>query len=189
MDHDPDVVSRAVSFLQQTDFAGTIFCRQSLPGTFPLKSALIDSEQAPDIVLALRWWARTNGFDAPGLVTADGGTKGAGTHGSLSAYDMHNILITAGPSFRKGIVSAIPSGNADLAPTILTVLGMIPPSTMDGRVLREALRCFDSTPPPVDTETLEAAVKVGSGAWRQTLKRSKVEGRIYLDCGQGEFRN
>ena len=67
---------------------------------------------------------------------ASGGTAG---HGSTSPWDIHNTLIAAGPDVKRGVSIAAPSVNADLAPTLLKVMGLPIPASMDGRVLDEAL--------------------------------------------------
>jgi len=54
-------------------------------------------------------------------------------------FDLHNTLVAAGPDFRKGVVDPLPSGNTDIAPTVLWILGIQPAAPMDGRVLTEAL--------------------------------------------------
>ena len=64
---------------------------------------------------------------------------GKGTHATLSRFDMHNTLIAAGPDFKRGETDDLPSGNVDLAPTILQILGIKPPQKMDGRILSEAM--------------------------------------------------
>ncbi|MDG0865528.1 alkaline phosphatase family protein [Candidatus Lucifugimonas marina] len=69
-----------------------------------------------------------------------GGTIGVGSHGGSSPAELHNTLIASGPSFDSGLTSNIPSGNIDIAPTVLTLLGITPPDHMDGRVLEEALK-------------------------------------------------
>ena len=53
---------------------------------------------------------------------------------------MHNTLIAAGPSFKKGLVSTLASGDTDIAPTVLHLLDIKPSKGMDGRILWEALR-------------------------------------------------
>lgn len=53
-----------------------------------------------------------------------GGKRGAGTHASLSRFDMHNTLVANGPSFRRGYLDQFPSGNADVTSTILALLGL-----------------------------------------------------------------
>ena len=39
--HDPHVTRRLIEFLQQTDFAGVIFTKEPMPGTFGLEQAKV----------------------------------------------------------------------------------------------------------------------------------------------------
>jgi arylsulfatase A-like enzyme len=188
MQHDADVTRRLVEFLQKSDFAGVIMTREKLEGTFGLKEAMIDSEHAPDVAMAFRWNDEKNAFGVPGMIDADWGRKaGEGTHATLSRFDMHNTLVAAGPSIRRGYGSDLPSGNVDLAPTVLHILGIEPPKTMDGRILVEALKTSDNKPPSPKTETLEATRTFATGVWRQTLQVSRMSSTIYLDEGNGAF--
>jgi hypothetical protein len=99
-------------------------------------------------------------------------------HGSLSRYDMSNTLIAAGPAFKTGLRSEIPSANSDVAPTVLHLLGVAAPEPMDGRVLEEALAGV-TTVPRVESETLQATATAGGRPWQQYLKVSRVAGRTY----------
>src|SRR5207237_8807946 len=47
--HDAAVARRLVEFLQRTDFAGVIFTREGMEGTFTLEKARVDNEHAPDV--------------------------------------------------------------------------------------------------------------------------------------------
>ena len=188
--HDETLTRRLVEFLQQSDFAGVIFTKQSLPGTFPLNDAKIDNAHAPDVVLAFRWKDSKNQFGAPGMIDADWQRKaGEGTHASLSRFDMHNILIAAGPDFRRGQTDESPTGNIDLAPTILHILGIKPPQEMDGRVLSEAMVNTGRVPAgaKAETKTIEVNKDFAGGTWRQSLQISRVGSTIYLDEGNGAF--
>ena len=73
---------------------------------------------------------------------------GKGTHATLSRFDMHNTLIAAGPDFKRGETNDLASGNVDLAPTILQILGIKPPQKMDGRILSEAMTVAIAVPRP-----------------------------------------
>src|SRR5262249_39077543 len=142
------------------------------------------------VVVALRWTAERNENGAPGMFLSVEGTKGKGSHASLSRFDMNNTLVASGPDFKKGFLSDIPSGNIDVAPTVLWILGVKPgvkPSqAMDGRVLHEALATSkEPTPTPV-TRTIEAKRDVGYLQWRQYLKISEVGNAVYFDEGDGE---
>jgi arylsulfatase A-like enzyme len=185
--HDAGVKRRLVEFLQQTDFTGVIFTKEPLPGTFDLSEARIDSKHAPDVVMAFRWNDLKNQFGVPGMIDADWQRKaGKGTHATLSRFDMHNTLIAAGPDFRRGQVDDLPTGNVDLAPTILRIFGITAPQ-MDGRILSEAMINIDMPTLKPETKTIEATKDFPSGTWRQSLQTSRGGSTIYLDEGNGAF--
>ncbi|PYL54293.1 MAG: hypothetical protein DMF29_06535 [Verrucomicrobia bacterium] len=113
---DASVTHRLVEFLQQTDFAGVVFTREPMEGTFTLDKAKIDrpspgsggarNEHAPDVEMAFRWNENKNQFGTTGMIDADWQrAAGKGTHATLSKFEMHNILIAAGPNFRSGLKS------------------------------------------------------------------------------------
>ncbi|HTI69545.1 MAG TPA: alkaline phosphatase family protein [Candidatus Limnocylindria bacterium] len=185
IDRDETAIRKTVSVLQQCDFTGVIFSRLNIEGTFPLASVHYDGTNAPDIVVSMKWSGDKNDFDAPGMIVGTGGTKNTGTHGSLSRYDMNNTLVVRGPDFKKGVISDIPSGNIDLAPTILDILDVKPTVPMDGRVLREAYAGTDAKP-EVKESKLEASTKLGFMQWSQYLNIVQVENATYYDHGNGE---
>jgi len=189
IDHQEETIQRLVEFLQGTDFAGVIFSRIPLEGTFPLDQVHINTTNpAPDVVVSMRWTADLNDYGAPGMIVADNGTKGKGTHASLSRFDMHNTLVAKGPDFRRGMVNDLPSGNIDVAPTVLHILGISPPEPMDGRVLFEALRESRSASSQPETKTIEARHDIGVLEWRQYLKYTTYENTVYFDEGNGAPR-
>jgi arylsulfatase A-like enzyme len=188
--HDGTVTRRLVEFLQQSDFAGVIFTKQGLPGTFHLNDAKIDNPHAPDVVMAFRCNDSKNQFGTPGMIDADWQREaGKGTHATLSRSDMHNTLIAAGPGFRRGQTDDLPTGNVDLAPTILHILGIKTAQEMDGRVLSEAMVSVDQVAAgrKTETKTIEAKKEFTTGIWRQSLRISRVGSTIYLDEGNGAF--
>ena len=188
--HDAIVTRRLVEFLQQSDFAGVIFTKQGMPGTFHLNDAKIDNPHAPDVVMAFRWNDSKNQFGTPGMIDADWQRgAGEGTHATLSRFDMHNTLVAAGPDFRRGQTDDLPTGNVDLSPTILYILGIKPPQEMDGRILSEAMTSVDQVPVAGKTgaKTIEAKKDFAAGTWQQSLRISRVGSTIYLDEGNGAF--
>ena len=177
---------RTVEFLQQCDFAGALFTRLGIEGTLPLSAVRYPmTGHGPDVVISMRWFPERNEFNAPGLIFATGGGKGGGTHGSLSAFDMRNTLVAAGPDLKRGFIDLVPSGNIDLAPTILDLLGIKPKKPMDGRVLREALVGAVGTLPEVKERRQEATRTLGLMQWNQYLQTSEVDGALYFDEGNG----
>jgi arylsulfatase A-like enzyme len=185
-EHHEPTIHRLVEFLQGSDFAGVIFARNALEGTFPLSHVRLDvGTNAPDVVVSMRWSTNRNDWGAPGLLTTHGGKRGAGTHASLSPFDCHNTLIAAGPDFRAGFVSDLPSGNVDISPTVLAILGVAPSRAMDGRVLREAMTGGEASP-ALEHMTYKAARNVGAQRWQQYLSVSRVGPVVYFDEGNGE---
>jgi predicted AlkP superfamily pyrophosphatase or phosphodiesterase len=185
--HDVTLTRRLVEFLQQSDFAGVIFTKAPMEGAFGLEQANIQCDSAPDVVVAFRWDDSKNQFGIPGMIDADWQRgAGDGTHATLSHFDMHNILIAAGPNFKRGETDDLPSGNIDLAPTILQILGLKPPQKMDGRILSEGMTVAMPSREP-ETKTIEATKHFRSGTWRQSLQISRVGSAIYLDEGNGAF--
>jgi arylsulfatase A-like enzyme len=185
--HDATVTRRLVEFLQQSDFAGVIFTKQPVEGTFALEQANIQNDHAPDVVMAFRWDSSKNQFGVPGVIDADWQrAAGKGSHATLSHFDMHNMLIASGPDFKRGETNDFPSGNVDITPTILQILGLKPPQKTDGRILSEAMTVAPSAQKG-ETKAIEATRHFQSGKWRQSLQISRVGSTIYLDEGNGAF--
>ncbi len=104
----------------------------------------------------------------------------------MSRHELRNILFARGPSFRQGRRVEAPSGNTDLAPTILRILSIEPGLAMDGRVLEESLASGDPAEPVVISEIHEAERAVpGSegGTFRQEVGVSRVGETTYVDQG------
>ncbi|HXT39947.1 MAG TPA: hypothetical protein VN887_07990, partial [Candidatus Angelobacter sp.] len=96
-----------------------------------------------------------------------------------------NTLVAAGPDLRRNFSDELPSGNVDVAPTVLWILGVKPPKPMDGRVLTEALTIDGPKIGTPATTQIEATRPQGNTVWRQYLKRTELNGVIYLDEGNG----
>lgn len=174
------LIRRLVEFFQQQDYTGVIFTREAMPGAFTLRQARLDSPDDADIVVSLRWTDEKNQAGVAGMFVTDGATygmlpvgQGRGGHSTLGRWDVHNTLIAAGPDFAAGQTNRLPSSNADLAPTILSILNVKAPQPMDGRVLT---RNPSGQP---RSRTLEAA----NGPWRQYLKVTEFAGGFYVDEG------
>ena len=188
---DDSVTSRLVGFLQNMDSVGVLFSQLSngkpVDGTFPLSAVRMNAEEtAPDVVISFKWTDEKNEYGAPGHVLSEGGKRNAGTHASLSRWDMHNTLIGNGPDFRAGFINDLPSSNADVSPTILSILGVKQPQGgMDGRVLKEAL-VYEKTPSgKPKTETIKTSREIGLRHWEQYLKTTTFDGAFYVEEGNG----
>jgi len=191
--HDAKTIDGIVKFLEMENTVGAIFTSRALPGTFALDDALIHSKYAPDIAFSFRWTADVNANGAPGEIVSE--AQGSNitpiaqkaTHASLSPYDMHNTLVAAGPDLRRAFTDETPTGNEDVAPTILKILGVKSPQPMNGRVLSEALNSSGGKSPAIDKKELQARVALPAGERIQTLDITEVHGVRYLNDATVEF--
>ena len=188
-DHDRNRVGAIAELLMKQRWCGPVFAReapQPVPGTLPLSLVYDQNPRSPDILMSFSWNGYPNGEGVRGtVVTAGGLPPGVGEHGSLSPYEIHNVLVAGGPHFKQGTISSVPSGNVDLSPTILRILGLESLQPMDGRALTEALS--DGPEPEevfVATRLHEASTTIGGTAYRQELQVSEVAGTRYLDKGR-----
>jgi arylsulfatase A-like enzyme len=189
IEHDRDVAARLVEWLQHSDFAGVIFARENFEGTFSLETVRANTTDAPDVVVALRWNPRPNRFHVAGNLIADSAhVAGEGSHASLSEYDVHNTLVAAGPDFQPRLTTTLPSGNVDIAPTVLRILGLEPPQKFDGRVLIEAMEEKAGRIEPL-SKTIQATRQFPTGEWQQHLRISLVGETVYIDEGNGSFES
>ncbi|HXT40724.1 MAG TPA: alkaline phosphatase family protein, partial [Candidatus Angelobacter sp.] len=69
--HDAGLIRRIVELLQRQEFTGVLFTRKPAEGAFTLDQALINTPNAPDIAIALRWSDGVSSNGTPGLVFCD----------------------------------------------------------------------------------------------------------------------
>src|SRR5208283_4476021 len=81
--HDQGQVEQVVHCLQAQPFTGVIFSRNPVAGTFSLADAHLDSPDAPDLVVAMRWTDGKNQYGVPGMMYGDNGPNftSKGSHG------------------------------------------------------------------------------------------------------------
>jgi arylsulfatase A-like enzyme len=189
-DHDRAVTQRLVDWLQHGDFAGVIFTRDKLDGTFPVNAVRIDTSNAADIVVSFDWSGQKGRFGVQGMIDADWNRKaGEGTHATLSPFDIHNTFIAAGPDFQVGFEDKRPTANVDIAREILQILDLSIHQELDGRGLIEARRNLsEKSSTEVRSQILEASRDFGDGRWKQTFHVSHYLTAEYLDEGNGSFQ-
>lgn len=142
-DHNPDLIKKIVAVLQPLESIGAIFTKAAKPGdtkgwvngTLSFDVIHWNHARAADILVDGNWDDRKNNA---GYAGANYG-KGVAGHGSISPYDVHIPLIVSGPAFRNGFETHLPTSNVDITPTILHILGISIPASMDGRVMNELL--------------------------------------------------
>ena len=186
--HDADKIHQIVQRLQATDWVGAIFTRASrpgqpegcVPGTLAFELAHWTHPRAADILVAANWTFATNQYGYAGTATAKDGEPAG--HGNSSPYDIHNTLIVVGPDIKSGVVSDVPSGNVDFAPTLCYLNGIRPPTAMDGRVLKELL-CGGPAPATVKVQNRIYRTQAQTGAveYQLELSSSRVGDTDYLN--------
>jgi arylsulfatase A-like enzyme len=178
-------VAAIVAALQRRPEVGAIFTRPPpgggaagvVPGTLSFDVPRWNHpDRAGEILVSANWTRDRNGDGFEGSTT-DGGVAG---HGSSSPYDIHNTLIAAGPDFRERARSPVPTGNVDLAPTLLRLSGLAIPPSMAGRVIEEALR-RGPAPASIRVQHSTETVRTTEGSYALTAHVSTVGGHRYLD--------
>ena len=183
-DNDERTIEGIVATLQSLSRVGAIFTRAvrpgsldgAVPGTLSLDAASWNHPRSAEILYSANWTDDQNEYGYAGT-SAQGGVAG---HGSTSPFDVHNVLIAAGPQLRSGTTVDLASGNVDFAPTFLSLLELEVPTSMRGRVLREA---FDDGPDPgsIAVEKTTHTVESEDRRYRLTAHSSTVAGHRYLD--------
>lgn len=180
-DHDPAVKERLIDWLQRSDFANVIFAEKG-PGTLPFSAAYIDLSDPPDVAMSFRWYNEPNASGVSGLIDADWNRKpGEGTHATLSVYDIHNMLVATGLGVRHAFDNNLPTGNVDLAPTVLHLIGVPPSLIFQGRELVEAFAENEGSKWESEQATKGATRPDFKRA--ESLKTSIVGDREYIDGG------
>ena len=186
-DENHATADRLAAWLMEQDWCGTVTASQAvagIPGTLPASLVGNEGPRAAEITMSFRWESTANESGYAGTSYSSGAAPGLGQHGSMSKHEMSNVMFAWGPSFKSELKLDIPSGNTDLAPTILAILGMSGDGSMDGRILEEALAGGPRTN-DVDwsTELHNTERELADKVYRQQIKLSRVSSTIYVDEG------
>lgn len=176
-----------VMWLLAQPWTGVVFAGRpdlaALPGVIPLTAIWQQqsNERMPLLAVSPRWSSTPNEYGVPGRVMALT-TQAAlrSSHGSASPFDLHATLIANGPNFHEGYNSSIPTGAIDLLPTMLTLLGMPTPQTVDGRVLWEIFANPQGEPGEVHRELIEPATPAQEAAVPAKVAMHRVGETSYL---------
>ncbi len=180
---DPSTVERLAAWLSTQPWCGALLAAERVgpvPGTIPARVANIDGLRSPDLTMSFAWDSAPNAAGFPGHTASAGGSVGVGTHGGMSQHELRNTLIARGPNWKTSTVVDTPTGNIDIAPTILHLLRLSGGGNMDGRVLHEAL-ADGIDPSEVETGTITHTAELGN--YRQQVTVTKVGNSVYLGEG------
>jgi arylsulfatase A-like enzyme len=177
-------VAAVVDALQRSPAVGAIFTRRAAEsgrpgyarGTLPFELIGWAHPRAAEILVSATWTDdQVAGWR--GTSTANGRAG----HGSSSPHDVTNTLIAAGPDFRERASSDVATGNVDITPTLLRLVGLdAPAGTFDGRVIEEGLRRSTRQP----RAGLRGGLVVGSAAaagYSASQEYAEVDSVRYLD--------
>ncbi len=102
----------------------------------------------------------------------------------MGRSELCNILFARGPGFKDGLKLDAPSGNIDLTPTILKLLGL---PSVDGMEGRAPGRGDGRWPRPrrrgLVFGLLQHPMLAGDRLYRQQIRLSRVGDSVYVDEG------
>jgi hypothetical protein len=176
-DHDEAKIKTIVSALQKEAWIGALFTKAKPPdasqgiadGTLSFETIHWNHpERSADILYDMNWDDRKNehGFSGASY------SKGVAGHGSSSPYEIHIPLICAGPSFKRNFVSELPTSNIDIVPTVLHILDISIPASMQGRVIAELLHNTILTGEKAKVEKVETKATTSWGTYKLVLEKS-----------------
>lgn len=180
---DPATIERLAEWLSRQSWCGALLASERLgdvPGTLPASIGNIEGRRSPDLTMSFKWNSSPNDAGYPGSTVSWGGEVGVGTHGGMSRHELRNTLMASGPSFLKSSVLGNPTGNIDVVPTILHLMGLPGGDEMDGRVLYEALEGVDEV---IEVEGRMVTHVAELGDYRQEVSVTTVGDATYLDEG------
>jgi predicted AlkP superfamily pyrophosphatase or phosphodiesterase len=144
-DHDPKKIESIVAALHKQEWVGAVFTkgmkkgdtRGNVRGTLSFDLIHYNHpKRSGDILVAPNWNDTKNDRGYAGT-DLSGGVAG---HGGSSPYEINIALLAAGPDFKNGAITALPTSNIDIVPTILNIYDLPKPAAMDGRAVAELLK-------------------------------------------------
>jgi arylsulfatase A-like enzyme len=171
---DTALLSDLTAWLSAQPWCGALLARDpaSLPAGLALPLELLGSRhwRSPDLVVTFRGTNEPDEWGLPGRAPFDAPDvpEGGGIHGGLHAAELATVLLLAGGPVRAGAVVDSVCDLSDIAPTVLTLLG-ITPEDMEGRPLQGAWQAESDVPPrpvriPIGGDlALEGLVETASG--------------------------
>jgi arylsulfatase A-like enzyme len=186
--HNRDTLVRIVAFLAQQDYVGGFFVDDRygrVPGALPLSSIYLEGTAKlprPAVVVAFRTFSldAKNRLLSAVQIADTPLQQGQGMHGSFGRDNTFNFMAAIGPDFKKGFVDTAPVSNADIAPTLASVLGfeLHSKGKLTGRVIREALT---GGPGSVAYRNHVIAAKPAAAGKKTILLYEKRGRQLYFD--------
>ena len=131
--------------------------------------------------MSFKW---TNGFndnEVEGLVYSSSGEIGNGQHGSIGSTEHRSVLFGYGPDFKENNVVENPTGNIDIAPTIIELLGIDTDTNFDGRIITEGLISRSRISSDIRMESYHAKRNSDGILYEQELESSVLGNSVYIN--------
>lgn len=171
----------AIDILTDTNWVGLIFAEgdegAALNGALPWSLVGNGHGRGPDVGFTLRATPPSSGPAGDQCYFAAGIQPGGGIHGGLNRGELSTVLAGCGPAFRPNFRSDVPCWLPDIAPTVLTILGLSSEG-VGGRTLTEAL-VSGGPAPTVDKQLCSISYR----GHEQHLSYWQVGDKIIVDCG------
>ena len=183
----PDTSARLAEWLMTQRWCGPLLASEAagvIPGTLPSHLIGLEGPRAPSIAMSFHWDSTANSAGFAGRAYSTSLAPGQGQHGSMSPHENRNVFFASGPAFRRSTNIDSPTGNVDIAPTVLHLLGLPEDPAMHGRILFETLL---TGPDNVEwvTETHWAERDIAAGRYSQSVTLSRAGTTVYVDQGSG----
>ena len=182
---DNRLATKLARALMQFEWCGPMFFSSKtghIEGLLPADLVGIEGFRCPDVTMSFQWDSEKNVAGYKGTIYSSGGEINLGTHGSISKHEMNNVFGAFGPSFKKGLISSVPTGNVDLTPTIMCLLGLKTDLSFDGRPIREAfLEGLNHENIKVEIEEFHSEYSNKEYSYRQKLVTSSIGNTHYID--------
>lgn len=157
LDGDTGRRDAVANWLMQQDFIGMVFTpsedsvQGAVPGTFSTGLVGLDHPREPELVYVLRSGREPDAHGLPGLGLITGSVPvGGGMHGGLNRHELNTMLVLGGTAADGTQSSEATVGIIDIGPTILDLMGLAAPASMQGSSLLRPERLL------ADTEILTA---------------------------------
>ncbi len=187
-DLDLALARRLVDLLSRQDYVSGIFVDDRLgtiAGTLPMSAInLAGTARTPRPSMVVNFRSFVTGCAVPTNCEAEIADtslqQGQGMHGSFGRGDTLNFMAATGPDFRRRYVDPAPTGNADIVPTLASILHLSLASngSLVGRPITEAMP--GKSQPRATHRTI---ISSPSPNGRRTILRTQTIGSVvYLDA-------
>lgn len=189
--HDVKTIQSIVAALHKQEWAGAVFTKGAkkgdsrgwVKGTLSFDLIHYDHpNRSGDILVAPNWNDAKNdkGYAGTGF---SGGVAG---HGGSSPYEINIALLAAGPDFKNGSTTELPTSNIDIVPTILSIYNLPKPAAMDGRAVAELLKKPLKASGTSQTRLVKTEASYPWGTYKLLAEMSVLGGYQYFNYAKTE---